>query len=381
MAHPRRARHRPREPFLRLGARGRHIDSSRFSRESWRARSRARHHRRRFRRIIQLRETRRWLDRRPPLAAQADRHHRLSRHRPLDLRLRLRANLAHSFGVARAGMGWPRQPRAVARHAAGRLRRAGSSRPRLRLRARDGHPRRRPRTALRHGASRHTGRSRRSELDAASRPRRGGCFCLSRASRQTRAGPSRAKHRVKLQAAAEILLAFSRGCFCARHRRFCSHAFNSPRQPDSRPAFRNRASCDRSLSPSTRFYNFINALGLLSCRRARRPHRQAGSAGSWIFCRRRRMRGFYLRAAHDSRPRGSLWACRNSRSVSAVARKIARSGYFAGGNSRIGLRSACHGEWCRRSDFEYCGGSALVERKPGGGICLCGNFHARWSSC
>ena len=208
-----------------------------------------------------------WIADRPS-TPQADRHHRLSRHRRLNVRIRFRAHLARSFGVASAWMGGPRQSRAVARHSARRQRRSGSRRPRIRLRARDGHSRRRPRTALRYSAFRCIGRSRRSDVGRASGPRRGSCVCLSRARRQPRGRAPCPELRFKLQSAAKILLAFSCGSIRARHRRFCSHAFNSPRQPDSRPSFRNRTSCDDRCSP-LHFLQFHQRFGVLSSRRAR----------------------------------------------------------------------------------------------------------------
>ena len=129
------------------------------------------------------------------------------------------------------------------------------------------------------------------------------------------------------------------------------------------------------------FYNFINALasypaGALGDRIGKRGLLAAGYFVGAVACA-----GFIFAPPTITVLVDSLRAGRNARSVSAVARKIARRGNFAGGDPRFGLRSSCHGEWYRRSGFEYCGGRALVEREPGGGICLRRDFHARRSSC
>ncbi len=129
------------------------------------------------------------------------------------------------------------------------------------------------------------------------------------------------------------------------------------------------------------FYNFTNAVasypaGAIGDRIGKR-----GLLAVGYFVGAYRLRWFYLRAAHDYRPGPALWTGRNSWRVSAVARKITRGGNFTEGNSRLGLRSSCHREWHWRSDFEYCGGCALVECKSCGGIRLCRNFHACRGSC
>ena len=105
LAHPRRPRHRPRQPFLRLGPRSRHRNPPRIPRQSRRARLRARHHRRRLRRPLELRKISGRLDRRSPRAPQTRRHHRLSRHRTLHLRLRLRAHVAGDSHHPRSRLG------------------------------------------------------------------------------------------------------------------------------------------------------------------------------------------------------------------------------------------------------------------------------------
>ena len=316
-----------------------------------------------------------------PVAPQTYRHHRLFRHGALDFRLRLRAHLARSFAVARAGMGRPRQSRPVARHAARRFRRTGASGARLRFRARDGHSRRCARTALRNSAARHARRSRRFAVDSASRPCRGGSFCISRSGRQKRS--QAITHPASLQASnsfpnptgifSQAFLRMASAILLPRLLILRASQILGPRFGTGRAA--------TSPSPSTLFTISSTLLasypaGAIGDRIGKR-----GLARGRIFYRRHRLRGIYFRAAHDYRPRDSLRTGRNSWRVSAVARKIARGGNFADSNSRLGLRSSCHGEWNWRSDLEHCGGRAVVGRKPCGGIRLCGNFYACRSSC
>ena len=169
LAYARRGGHRARELVFRLGTRSGDGDLAGFSREPGRARRCARNYRRCFGRAVELREAGGRVCGGSCSVAEADRDHWLLRDGGDDVRLCVRAQLAGGAAAARIWMDGARQPGTFARRAAGRLRAAGAAGARVRIRARDGHARRRAGAALRDAADRRAGNARRAAVDAAAR--------------------------------------------------------------------------------------------------------------------------------------------------------------------------------------------------------------------
>src|SRR5271170_124339 len=138
-------------------------------------------------------------------------HRRLLRDGDHDVRLRVCAELASRVGAARVWMDGARQPRAIARYAAGGMRRAGTDGSRVRIRARDGHPWRRAWTAVRHSVAGLGGPARRSSLDTSARLGRGAGLRAAGAGEQENRGTKRTgtfgNDRVEVRTASQELLA------------------------------------------------------------------------------------------------------------------------------------------------------------------------------
>ena len=299
LAFARRAGNRPGEPVLRLGPRSGDRDSSRISCEPWRTRICTGRDRRSLRRAFQLREIGWWLDRGSPKAAQAHRHRRIFRHRTFHIRVRLRAYLAGDTADARSRLGRARQPRPIARHAAGRLRRARTARPRIWIRTCDGYDRRGARPIVRDGVARNARRARSLALDAASRPRCRSGVRVSRAQRNSGRRPPCAELCLQLCAASKNVLALPRRSFRARHRRFCAHATDPARGSNSDAALWLCARFGHR-SSALHFLQFRGCRSIVSGRSARRSHRQTRSAGCRLSFRGRGIRGVYFRATYHS---------------------------------------------------------------------------------
>ena len=239
LAHARCAGHRPREPVLRLGPRSSHRDSACVSRKLGRTGIRARRDRRSLGRAFQLRKIGGRMDRGPPQAAQANRHHRLFRHRAFHFRVRLRAILAGDSADARARMDGARQPRPIARHAVWPIAlRQNSKAAHLDLNA--------PWIRSARCSARCVRRHCWARWALAEYLRwtllpglaAGLAFALLAPKGIPDARPSRSELCVQFRATSKNLLALPRRSFRARHRRFCANAADPARGADSDSTFR-----------------------------------------------------------------------------------------------------------------------------------------------